>query len=602
MKALKGRIIKQRFMGFDVETYGNENTFYSGGFWWIDEKNKVNWKYFKDAQKMRDFILRWKYREYTVVATNLSFDFTVLFWNTKYWNDFKIIMRGSKIMLAEYKFSSRNGKIKFIDTMNYIPFSVSDLGDIVNEPKLKQPSFWVKDKDGKIIDTPKPSDYYEDRELEIYNKQDCKISALFMDFLQEGINKLGGNLKITAASTSLDVWRRNFQPFNLTKEEFIIGDYDIKDFIYKAYYGGRTEAFKRGYIEDYNYYDINSLYPSVMQLPLPNPNTVFKPESTNVKNIIHYEGVTECTVYCPYMKYPLLPYRHDNKLKFPIGSFSGVWNNCELRKAIEVGYEITDIKKQVLYKDTFYPFREFIKTLYSLRQEYKKEGSNMQLLVKLIMNSCYGKFAQRHLQDYKVVDSAYLSNDDLLKISNGSVEFDMIDDKIIMKKNKVCNSIFTFPILSSYITSYARLLMYKYINKYEPVYTDTDSIITNKHIEDSNELGFMKLEEKVKSGIIIKPKLYMINETIKAKGIKYPDKKAFKDILQGNKIYRDKFTTLKESIRKHIIPNTIIETHKKVDLEDTKRKWDKLFNHKELQDSEPVLINEFKENKILNEY
>lgn len=596
MKILKGRIMTELFMGFDVETYGVENKFYSGGFWWIDKHGRKFWKYFTEAEKMRQFILRKKWRNYTVVATNLSFDFTVLFWNTEYWNNFKIVMRGSRIMLADYRFKSRNGRIKFIDTMNYIPFGVSKLGEIVGVNKLDSPSFWVYSESGKVIDTPKPSSYDEAKELEIYNKQDCMISCLFMKFLQEGINKFGGNLKMTSASTSLDTWRRNYQPFDIVKEEYQLQE-DIKPFIYEGYYGGRTEVFERGLIKDMYYYDINSLYPSVMCLAYPNPNTVFKEYKPSVKNILHKEGVTKCTVYCPYMKYPLLPYRNDGKLMFPTGLFTGVWNNVELRKAIEIGYEIREVHQQLSYDSVFYPFRKYVNELYDLRLKYREEGSNMELVVKLLMNSLYGKFAQRHLQDYKVVDEEFLDEEDLKKIFEGELEFDMIDGKIIMKKDKICNSVFTFPILSSYVTSYARLLMYGYILKYNPVYTDTDSLICREQIPESKDLGKMKLEAYVKEGYIVKPKMYMVHTDskkkplwVKAKGVKKPNEEDFMDILKGNKVMKDKFSTLRESIRRHIQPNTILEISKQLDLEDNKRIWNKSFNMYELQQSEPIKI------------
>ena len=79
-----------------------------------------------------------------------------------------------------------------------------------------------------------------------------------MYFLQKGVNDAGGNLKIRLR-VFLDVWRRSHLKRNITKENFFIPN--VKDFIFKGYYGGRTEIFKRGYFEGLNYYDINSFIP-----------------------------------------------------------------------------------------------------------------------------------------------------------------------------------------------------------------------------------------------------------------------------------------------------------------------------------------------------
>ena len=602
MKRLKGRIIKRRFMGFDVETVGDNNEFYSGGLWWRDEHGFTHWKYFKCKYELSKFLNRKKFRKYYIVATNLSFDFTSVYWNTNIWNDFHIIFRGSKILLAEYKLPSRNGAIKYIDTMNYIPFGVAKLAEVIGMEKLPYPSFWDFDEDGNVIRATKPKTYEEEKELELYNKNDCKISALFMEFLQKGVNNLGGNLKITSASTSLDIWRRNFQPFDLMKEEYILQDEDIKDFIFDGYYGGRTEVFKRGTIKNAYYYDINSLYPAVMRERYPNPNTVRKIQNPNISHINRYHGVSKVTVYCPKMRYPLLSYRYNGKLTFPTGEFTATFNHIELQRAIELGYEIKQIHKTLIYEQSFEPFKKFSEKMYDLRSEFKQTNNPFELVVKMCMNSLYGKFAQRKMEDYKIIDQNSLSNEDLQKIMNGSLDFDFVGDKIITKKEKLCNSVFTFPILSSYVTSYARLLMYDYIVGYEAVYTDTDSIITIHKIPESDELGKMKLEADIEKAIIIKPKMYYIKgewykngekiskEKVKAKGIKHPNKKDFENILLEKAIEKNKLITLKESIRRGLIPNAKLDFEKNVTLEDNKRVWNNKFNYENLEDSTPIQL------------
>jgi len=592
---LKGKIKKNDFIGFDIETFGDENKFYSGSFYYY-KKGVPMYKYFKCKNEMLKFILRREFRNKYVVATNLGFDLTGLFWDTPYWNNIagNLITRGSDILMASYDLGNNNGKIKFIDTMNYVGFSVEKLGKIIGVPKLPKP-----DCLGRL-----PNNKWEEFDLMQYNIQDSRISCDFMYFLQEGINKAGGNLKITIASTSMDVWRRGHLKDFIIKEEYLLKDSSIKDLIFNGYYGGRTEIFKRGVFKDVNYYDINSLYPSVMLKKFPNPNSVKKIFNPNISYILNYEGVTECMVECPYMHKPLLPLRVDGKLIFPIGNFKGTYNNVELRKALQLGYKITPLK-QIVYTEMFYPFKTYVEHFYNQRLLYKSQGSNMELIMKLLLNSLYGKFAQRNRQKvvikklHDMSDEEYLS---YLKLDNPS--FDVKNGVLIDIEKSEFNGIFSLPIFSSYVTSYARLVMYDYINKYDTIYMDTDSIFIKEKLNNcSNKLGDMKLECNVSEGVFIKPKMYKIDDEIKIKGVTRCSDEEFKDLLMGIGVSKVKFSKLRESIRRGINPNTKIEVTKNVCLNDTKRKWDKDFNIFNNDDSDPLEVDYFNgENHVINNF
>ncbi len=532
-----------------------------------------------------------RFRNKTIVATNLGFDLTSLFFDTPFWNDIQITSRGSDILLATYKLTNNNGKIKIIDTFNFVPYSVEKLGAILNSNKLTKPSFWIKKSNGDY-DAIKPLNSNDEHELMIYNKQDCKISCDFMYFLQKGINEAGGNLKITIASTSLDVWRRSHLKQNITKENFFIPE--IKDFIFKGYYGGRTEVFKRGYFENLNYYDVNSLYPSVMLNKYPLPQSIQRVNTPMIKYIQDYEGVCECEVITPHnIKIPLLPKRIDGKLKFPRGNFIGVWNNVELRKALELGYKIRPIK-QVIYTETFNPFESYVKTFYAKRMKYKAENNPMQLVTKLLLNSLYGKFAQKEKQKMTINNLEYLSDDIKKKYLICPDDLTIKNNYLIKILKEDFDGLFSLPILSSYTTSYARLLMYDYLVTTNPVYMDTDSIVTKSYLPESKELGDMKLEYFVERGIFVKPKFYMMNDDVKIKGVNKAKSDDFFNIIDGKTVNKIKFSKLRESIRRGIKPNTKINVPKNMSLDDDKRVWKEnflsLIENKKYEESEPVEI------------
>jgi len=601
---LKGKIKQYDYIGFDVETFGNENEFYSGGLYWYED-DKEMWEYYTDKEQLIKAMLSRRFKNKTFVATNLGFDLTSLFFDTPQWNDIQLTSRGSDILLASYPLGDGNGKIKIIDTFNFVGFSVEKLGKIIGSNKLEKPSFWEKTETG--YNAIKPRNYQEEVELEVYNKQDCKISCDFMYFLQKGINEAGGNLKITIASTSLDVWRRSHLKQNITKENFRIPK--IKDFIFEGYYGGRTEVFKRGYHENLNYYDINSLYPSVMRKQYPDPNSIMRVPVAMQKYINEYEGVTKCEVISPDgIKIPFLPKKIDGKLKFPAGNFIGTWNNCELRKAISLGYKVRPIK-QIIYTETFNPFSSYVNTFYNKRLEYKSQGSNMELVMKLLLNSLYGKFAQKEKQKMTIDNIDYLSVEKQKELLFSPEEnMNIKNNHIINIIKSEFDGLFSLPILSSYTTSYARILMYDYIARDDAVYTDTDSVVIKGELPTGNALGEMKLEYKVNKGVYVKPKFYMMNfnvkdketnqittiDDVKIKGVNHADTKNFIDIINGNSVKKIKFSKLRESIRRGLKPNTKIKVTKLLGIDDDKRVWSHNFidlvNNKTHEDSTPCVV------------
>ena len=612
MKPLRGRVKTKLFVGFDVETVND--VFYSGGLWWIDKKGVERWFYRYDKQELIDKLLSPYFTDYAIIATNLSYDFNSVFYGTPEWNTFnKIIMRGSRFIYADWRpktnrkitskeslhnnRSAKKGRIMFFDTLNYAMMGVEKLGRIIGLKKLDAPNFLgdrAPTNDMYCSDINTKRCYSEKHYFELYNKRDCMVSAMFMDLYQRAINELGGNLKMTAASTSLDLYRRGYQRENVIKEEYVLQDENIKDFIYDAYYGGRTEAFSRGCIDGANYYDINSLYPAVMRNPMPLPQSVKLVVKTD-KTLIHrYMGVTECDVYVPEtMKYPPLPLKRD-KLLFPTGRFRGTWNNNELVYAMSLGVQVLRVHKQIIYQESHTPFKEYVEDLYAKRLSYKAAGSPFEVIVKLMMNSLYGKFAMRYLEDWRVFtdDNMPFEFKKELYKKNSTYEIEENETHVVFRKQKTANSVFTFPIYSSYITSYARILIHRYAMKHNALYMDTDSVITFDTIPTSDGLGFMKEEEIDVRGVVVKPKFYLLNEKPKIKGLSKATNKDFFTLIDGGIVNKLRFSTLKESVRRGILPNTSMIVPKRMSVEDNKRLWSEDFDPLVLQESKPLLFNE----------
>lgn len=589
LKPLNNKIIYKNLFGFDIETYGEDNKFLMGSI--VNDKNTF---VFWDRNMMQEYIIK-NMKNCIIFATNLGFDFLSLFGNDfKILSQFDYTIKGSDFIIIKHK------RFSFYDTMSFFKASVEKLGEIVGIEKLEKPSFLGErvtknSNKGKI--------------LEKYNIRDSLITFKFADFLQKSFNKYGCNMKCTLASTSMHLFRNRYLKHWIKQpEKKILID------CFKGFYGGRCETFYRGKIPENKFYlyDINSLYPYMMNIKnYPNTNTL--------KNGINLEkeGMTRCKIHCPDMFYPFLPFRTKEKLLFPTGNFEGWYTNAELRKSIDLGYDIIPIEGYYC-ESNFNPFNDFINELYSERLRLKNIGSPIELPIKIIMNSLFGKFSQKlYYQEILFADnkknidkiSEYCKINRNLENAGKDIRYEIdsvgnIDDipKIYYIKDfdNISYPKFINPMIASYITSYARMELYSYFekiisNNHKVLYCDTDSLITDMELHTSTKLGDMKKEIDIKKGILIKPKFYYLenddNIFVKSKGCHNLNSiNQFKEVLENRTYEYVKFTKFKEAMRRNIHFNKKINIIKYLDFEDNKRLWKNLFDENILEKSNPIIV------------
>lgn len=582
LRPIKNRFRDIKVYGFDIETSNYNKKFVCASIYY-DEENK--WTFF-NKNKLLNFLVQKKFWGNYIVATNLGFDFFGSFDkdNLQYAD---LMLRGSDLITAKVyihnkKFApkhmikkSKTAKyLTFIDTMNYARLSVEKLGRLIDVPKMKKPSCLGRD----------PINKKEWNELIFYNMNDSKISKLSLQFLYDSFIKLGGQPKPTIASQAMNIFKANY-----LDKEYVVHHSSILKEQFEGYYGGRTEAFCRGKLKKehhYKLYDINSLYPFCMLKEMPDTNTLRITYKNVLTYINNFHGMSRVTISCPEMEYPLLPFRTKSKLLFPIGSFSGWYTHIELREAIKLGYIIKRVHKSFYYTKSCKPFTQFIEDLYNKRKSYGKDHP-MNYVIKIVMNSLYGKFGQKFLKRDKFIHPNNLTFED-------TQEYDKIEKLHGMYrcvKLEEDPSNFCMPIWAAYITSYARLELYKWIKQSQAIYCDTDSVITSKDLLVGEDLGQMKLETMVYRGVIVKPKFYMLNDLAKIKGVRcirtcYD----FIKVLSNPKVTDTVFCKFKEAIRRGMITNEIIKKTKILSLEDEKRKWEEKFNPDVLQTSKPIEI------------
>lgn len=590
--------------GFDVETFHIQREGY------IEQKflmgsvvgHKLQ-KIFWNKEEMADFMTARRFHGSNFFAHNMEFDWTHVFQDSRHLEKM-FPLEHNGIIYAKYRPDKYwNHRIEYFDTMNYSGrIGLAEIGKLVGISKLKKPKCLAR----------KPKNSAEKYELERYNIQDSLITYMYAKFIQKFCNKLGCKMKMTIASIGLDNWRRNYQPFNLFQEPRYIIEKHFKG----AFHGGRVELFKRGYIEDAYLYDYNSHYPSCCYEGIdgkgsyPNPSTHFSIDKSSFSYLENYEGITKAKVRAKNIYAQLLGITYtEDKYIFPYGEFTGWFTNIELRKALELGYEITEFYEGIYYEEIFKPFRECVSKLYGSRKRYQKNKNiPMGTMLKTLMNAgLFGKFAQKINTSTNVIHQSriFIDDDDELYWIDSEGRKKIIDT-FVQRGDYFFESIenplkipcFIMPILASYTTALGRIKLFESMNDIQNlIYCDTDCIVTHKKMGNgSSKLGELKLEHRIKKAVFVRPKMYYINteadEIIKIKGVgrAIQTKKDFNRLLRTGKVKTMRFTRIKESAVRKLPFSSVIAVEKHLGFEDNKRLWPSRFSNISEQDSEPIKL------------
>lgn len=426
---------------------------------------------------------------------NLQYDLGNLFADKLH--EFSLTMVGGRLIKAQWK-----GKT-FVDSFNLFPTSLASLGDAIGLEKLK---FDANSRD--------------------YVMRDCEIILEALTHLRDTLNSFKvKKIPNTLGSMCVRVWKamggRNWSCHS-----------DIcKDTIF----GGRVELFSKGGEGCVMWTDVNSLYPWAMTQKYPH-------ECKQTSDMKEY-GLTEATVDVPMQPYAPLPYRtkeadgfsgiSEGSILFPCGRFTGTWTNHELRNAVENhGVKILKLHYTFGTDRASDYYGNFVKKFYKKRLESKTPA--YKLIYKLLMNNLYGQLGMSG----KVIKTCKLTEIDLKRIQRGDLRVQMIGNNVLKEffipLPEHCNYLH-----ASYVTSYGRLRLLEFMRKVPPedmVYCDTDSLFFfakdwKAPFPTGDGLGEMKLEDKGSRITTYAPKVYSINDIVKAKGV--PRRLARKFVEQG---------------------------------------------------------------------
>lgn len=438
-----------------------------------------------------------------IYAHNLMFDFTFCL-NFLLQNGFciKTIENGGKLISVKvFKERRKIRKDKYgnllekTETDTYLEFrdsyslfqcSLKKLGQAVGLEKIEH--------DKNFSDEPSESDIE-------YCFRDCDIVLLGLKMLSKWYSEIMKedyeieDLPPTTASLAFHAFKKFNSVWNSDKEKYecswILHDEDLNNlFLKQFYFGGRVELFKSELVENVHYYDINSLYPSVMisnvfHLPPYHIKLFEQNDLENQKTIGFFAIVNETNE-----NIPLIPQHFNSGLYFP-----AMIKKCFIFKE-EYDYLISRNVPVQLIKTLISDFKpmspfDYLRQFYELKQ--KKDS--LSYFYKIVLNSTYGRFGIDQMKEDFVLKP--ISE---VKITDTGIE--PINDEIAKVRKEKEMRFERNVVIASKITALARLELTKWIHKLtesniQVYYCDTDSIVCEENSIlpcDDKKLGCFKKE------------------------------------------------------------------------------------------------------------
>ena len=548
----KGRYIK-RYLVFDVESHVtkvSDKKFAHKPFLWISQLIDLHsvkkpivygYNYHYTINEFHEHLIYQftKTKTLYLIAHNTNYDFTVsemfvFMDNNNFTIDLYNPQREAFIIIAH----SGDKKLIIIDNLNFFKGALDDIGLEIGFKKLKIP------KDTDSLD-----------KWKIYCKQDVKIVTECLLALSKICKPYGmGDLRITRAKLAFDIFMSKFckQGILLHKEE------KVMSLEIDSYYGGRTEAFYQGVArKGLKYYvDFNSLYPSVMfkEQFSTRLRYYFKEISLDkLKSILDTHNV--CARVMIKTDKPIYPYFAKDMLLFPVGTFVTTLSYPELKEAFDRKHIVKVYEGAAYYFGDL--FSDYISHFHALKQKYKVDKKPaFRYFAKLMLNSLYGKFGQ-HIPQLVWTGEKSDKRFELAYVIDHNLNREYTERTLnyrVYAETKRQISKYSSPIITAEITSYARLKLWKMLEKAgleHCYYCDTDSIILDKYgyrklkkyIKDGL-LGFLELEKTSSYCEIFGLKDYKFGSSVRHKGVPNDAEE-----IELNKFKFMQWTTINQSLR-----------------------------------------------------
>lgn len=590
-----------QFATYDIETHGLAAKrlkfvgFYMPAF---------GYRWFRTADEFWAFVKNEVPAKTYLYAYNAEYDLSGLVDNYLYDMD-EVIVNGGRFIQGE-----RFGKT-FPDAMNL--FLAGDKRNAFSAI-AKQFGFEKLEIPESFTDDAQFTESISQEEL-VYNENDVVVLYNSLDKFFEFVGSYVGPAPLTLASNSIRVWEHCFSgdlPETSAKGR-VIRVSELDGYARAAYYGGRTEMFCKGRLEGLICWDVHSMYPAVMQsgrFPHPGELVHRYGHELSVREwdgvLRDCEGMATGVAHVPESLYygvlPMLDLEDEEpKTLFPVGTFRGHWCFPEIRALLAHGGTFWP-EETVFSRITVQPFADFMGSLYEIRRS--SPNPTWKFIVKILMNSLYGKFGQSGLDQEKYrrlkgktpgCDCTKIECDanhwKWKPLSHSKPEeagvwtLEATDDF----------SYHTIVFFAAYTTSLARTKLLEGLVRSQGVYCDTDSVFSTIFPEDlkhPDQLGLWGADKRTEWCEFYAPKMYqckIIDTTLpeghsgpqlpltqKCKGVpRRHTSEAFVALSAGlaYEVSYSRLTKSKESIRRKLPPQMPMEVTKTLTAADSKRRW-----------------------------
>jgi hypothetical protein len=240
----------------------------------------------------------------------------------------------------------------------------------------------------------------------------------------------------------------------------------------------------------------------------------------------------------------------------------GTWTIHEVRHALENGAILSDVAWVLGTRKTFNPFREFVEQLFEVRSSMLANNDSQANLVKLLLNSLYGRFGLDPNKGlFKAIPLTDSTNFNQLK---GWRTYPLGDHLIAYGQIENSNyPAYINTLFSSQIASAARVHLYYGLVEQgdKAVYCDTDSIITTGSVQTGEGLGSWRSEFTDATTEIIAPKEYAIYQKDKpdkfiVKGIPYYKSEEY---IKNHMVHFLRAISIREGMQRGLESSTWVE-------------------------------------------
>lgn len=331
------------------------------------------------------------------------------------------------------------------------------------------------------------------KDIENYLYHDC---VYLYNWVRKFVDRFGSGLTLAGAG---------FKQLSKTGYEITRGTETFDDLFRQYYYGGRTQAFKKGVFKgSYQYVDMNSAYSKAMLYDHPKGYSFYETNSLPKK------GPYFATIKA--VSYGALPYQSEkNGLQFPDDNDIREYNvtSWEIEAGLETGtLDIYEVEKVYIPAETA-DFSTYVNKFYSEKLAAKiAKDKDTETFAKFMLNAVYGRFAlnPRKFKKYLLTElGGYPESGD-----DWELMADFESDFSLWERPDPGDTYFNVAISAS-ITGFVRAMLWRAIvDAKTPLYCDTDSLMCEGFGgEVSDALGDWKNEADLDAIYIGGRKLYL---------------------------------------------------------------------------------------------